>query len=87
MEPGVPADPHAPREDDPRALLPQQDRVTQLGHVAGQECLERIRDIRVKKEMKRSGDSKILHEIFRDTKRKSEKHELIYTVSQNISYM
>ena len=31
----------------------------------------------VKKEMKCSGDSVILHEIVRDSTRKAEKHELI----------
>ena len=31
----------------------------------------------VRKEMKCSGDSEVLHEIVRDTSQKSEKHELI----------
>ena len=35
--------------------------------------------------MKYSGDSEILHEIVRDTTRKSEKHELIRVVSQAFS--
>ena len=37
--------------------------------------------ILLKKEMKCSGDSEILHEIVRDNTRKSEKHELIREVS------
>ena len=39
----------------------------------------------VRKEMKCRGDSEILHEIVRDTSRKSEKHELILEVSQTVS--
>ena len=39
----------------------------------------------VKKEMKWSRNSEILHEIVRDTSRKSEKHELILEVSQTVS--
>ena len=37
----------------------------------------------LKKEMKCNGDFEILREIFRDTARKSEKHELFRVVSPN----
>ena len=40
--------------------------------------------VTVRMEIKRSGDSEILHEIVRDTERKSEKHEIIRVVSQTI---
>ena len=35
----------------------------------------------VRKKIKCSGDSEILHELVRDTTRKSEKHKLIRVVS------
>ena len=40
----------------------------------------------VKKEMKCSRDSEIIHEIVRDTTRKSEMHEVIHAVSRTISW-
>ena len=39
----------------------------------------------LKKKITSSGDSKMLHEIDRDTTWKSEKHEQIWLVSQTIS--
>ena len=40
--------------------------------------------VTVRMEIKSRGDSEILHEIVRDTERKSEKHEIIRVVSQTI---
>ena len=37
--------------------------------------------LNVRKEMKSSGDSEILHELVRDTARKLDKHELFLIVS------
>ena len=55
--------------------------------IPGESGVSELHTHTVKKKLKCSGDSEILHElVVRDTTRKSEKHELIRVVSRTISY-